>query len=95
MPTYKYRCYACGYEFEQFQKITDDPISTCPQCRAEETRRIITGGAGFVLKGSGFYTTDYRSESYKEGRKKDEAASQSEVASPKKDDKKTASTNAA
>ena len=72
MPTYNYHCDSCGHDFEEFQKITDEPITTCPKCKADEVKRIITGGAGFVLKGSGFYSTDYRSPSYNEGKKKDE-----------------------
>ncbi len=64
MPTYQYKCDDCNYEFEEFQKMSDAAIETCPECEGK-TRRIISGGAGFLLKGSGFYTTDYRSESYK------------------------------
>jgi putative FmdB family regulatory protein len=64
MPTYQYRCPHCHYEFEEFQHITDDPITVCPKCK-KDTHRIISGGAGFIFKGSGFYITDHRSESYK------------------------------
>lgn len=64
MPTYQYRCPYCHYEFEVFQHITDDPITVCPQCR-KTTHRIISGGGGFIFKGSGFYITDHRSENYK------------------------------
>ncbi|HHI03653.1 MAG TPA: zinc ribbon domain-containing protein, partial [candidate division Zixibacteria bacterium] len=64
MPTYQYKCKNCGFEFEEFQKISDSAIETCPKCKGK-IRRIISGGAGFLLKGSGFYATDYRSESYK------------------------------
>lgn len=73
MPTYDYHCDSCGYDFEEFQKITDDPITICPKCKTDSVKRIITGGAGFVLKGSGFYSTDHRSSSYNEGKKKEEA----------------------
>jgi putative FmdB family regulatory protein len=79
MPTYQYRCRKCGYEFEEFQGITDAPINTCPECEGK-TERIITGGAGFVLKGSGFYSTDHRSQSYKEAEKKEN----SKLVAPKK-----------
>ncbi len=72
MPTYQYRCPACGNEFEKFQRISDEPLKNCPECGANP-ERIITGGAGFLLKGTGFYTTDYRSESYKKEAKKEEA----------------------
>jgi len=70
MPTYQYRCPECKYEFEEFQSINDDPVQTCPRC-GKKPRRIITGGAGFLLKGSGFYSTDYRSESYKAAARRD------------------------
>ncbi len=58
MPTYEYRCRKCGHEFEQFQKITEDPLSVCPVCGGSVERLITTGG-GFILKGKGFYATDY------------------------------------
>ncbi|MEE9441677.1 MAG: zinc ribbon domain-containing protein [candidate division Zixibacteria bacterium] len=64
MPTYQYICKHCQHEFEEFQSIVEEPISKCPKC-GEKPQRLITGGAGFLLKGSGFYTTDYRSASYK------------------------------
>lgn len=64
MPTYAYRCRRCGHEFEVFQKITDPPRSRCPVCRGGAVR-VITGGGGFLLRGEGFYSTDYRSESYR------------------------------
>ncbi|HIE03313.1 MAG TPA: zinc ribbon domain-containing protein [Candidatus Latescibacteria bacterium] len=79
MPTYEYRCKRCGYRFEVFQGITAEPLSTCPKCGGS-IKRLIGMGGGFLFKGSGFYITDYRSESYKkaekressEGNKKDE-----------------------
>jgi len=74
MPTYQYKCNSCGHEFEEFQSITEAPLDKCPKC-GKKPRRIITGGAGFLLKGSGFYTTDYRSESYKAAARKDTEAS--------------------
>jgi putative FmdB family regulatory protein len=64
MPTYAYRCRRCGHEFDVFQKITDPPRSRCPVCRGS-AERVITGGGGFLLRGEGFYSTDYRSESYR------------------------------
>ncbi|MFH2035872.1 MAG: zinc ribbon domain-containing protein [Candidatus Zixiibacteriota bacterium] len=70
MPTYQYRCTDCGYEFEEFQRISDDPIKTCPQCEGYP-ERLISGGIGFVLKGSGFYSTDHRTDSYKAGEVKE------------------------
>ena len=70
MPTYEYKCETCSHRFERFQSITADPLDTCPEC-GEHVHRLISPGAGFIFKGSGFYTTDYRSESYKEAAKKD------------------------
>jgi len=63
MPTYDYRC-PQGHTFEVFQKMTDEPVAVCPEC-GQEARRQISGGAGFLFKGEGFYITDYRSPEYK------------------------------
>jgi putative FmdB family regulatory protein len=63
MPTYDYECEK-GHRFELFQKMSDEPVASCPECGAA-ARRIISGGAGFLFKGEGFYITDYRSEEYK------------------------------
>ncbi len=58
MPTYEYKCQQCGHQFEAFQKISDDPLTECPQCGGEVVR-LISGGTGLIFKGSGFYLTDY------------------------------------
>ncbi len=63
MPTYDYQCQK-GHRFEVFQKMSDDPVAACPEC-GEGAQRLISGGAGFLFKGDGFYITDYRSEEYK------------------------------
>ena len=63
MPTYEYECPE-GHAFEKFQKITEKPRTKCPVCGKSATRKI-SGGAGLVFRGSGFYITDYRSDSYK------------------------------
>ncbi len=65
MPTYDYICEACDHEFEMFQRITEDPIEKCPECNKKKLRRLFGTGAAVVFKGSGFYQTDYRSDSYK------------------------------
>jgi putative FmdB family regulatory protein len=59
MPTYEYECLRCKYTFEEFQRITDKPLEKCPKCKGK-LRRLITGGAGIIFKGSGFYVTDYK-----------------------------------
>jgi putative FmdB family regulatory protein len=69
MPTYEYRCDKCGHQFEQFQSITARPLRKCPACRTNGLKRLIGSGGGIIFKGSGFYQTDYRSESYKKGQK--------------------------
>jgi putative FmdB family regulatory protein len=81
MPTYEYVCEKCGHTFDKFQSISAKPLSVCPQELCRETpwgkgrvKRAISGGAGLIFKGSGFYITDYRSEKYKEAAKKDSPA---------------------
>ncbi len=63
MPTYEYRC-GCGREFETFQRMSDPPVASCPDCGAE-AERLISGGAGLLFRGEGFYITDHRSEDYR------------------------------
>jgi putative FmdB family regulatory protein len=63
MPTYDYEC-PNGHRFELFQRMSDEPVSECPECGAHAQRKI-SGGAGFLFKGEGFYITDYRSDDYK------------------------------
>jgi putative FmdB family regulatory protein len=59
MPTYGYRCGSCGHEFEIRQGITDEPLSTCPKCGGKLSKMLYP--AGIIFKGSGYYTTDYKS----------------------------------
>ena len=95
MPTYDYICENCGHEFEQFQAITAKPTKKCPKCGKMTLKRLIGTGAGVIFKGSGFYQTDYRSESYRQGEKSEKSTADTgktkEKASTKsKDTKKTA-----
>jgi putative FmdB family regulatory protein len=69
MPTYEYRC-PKGHEFEQFQRMSEPPVALCPVC-GEQAERLLSAGAGLLFKGSGFYITDYRSESYKKAAEKE------------------------
>ena len=62
MPTYEYKCGGCGHLFEAFQRITEEPLSSCPKC-GKGVRRLIGGGVGIIFKGSGFYTTDNKRSS--------------------------------
>ena len=91
MPTYEYVCAKCGHEFEKVQSIADKSVTTCPQdvCaqkkwgRGRVKRKISTGG-GLIFKGSGFYTTDYRSEGYKQSAKKESEAAKPATSSDTK-----------
>jgi putative FmdB family regulatory protein len=81
MPTYEYSCEKCGKTFETFQSMRDEPFKECPKelCRQKKwghgkVKRNIGTGAGLIFKGSGFYITDYRSNNYKEGAKKETPA---------------------
>jgi putative FmdB family regulatory protein len=74
MPTYEYKCEACGHQFEKFQSITAAPIKKCPHCGKNRVKRLIGTGAGLIFKGGGFYETDYRSEAYKSAAKADTAS---------------------
>jgi len=69
MPTYAYVCGNCHHEFDAFQSITAKPLRECPACGRQTLKRLIGTGAGIIFKGSGFYCTDYRSDSYKNAAK--------------------------
>ncbi len=88
MPTYDYECESCGHQFEQFQSITARPTRKCPECGKMKLRRLIGAGAGVIFKGSGFYQTDYRSESYKQGEKSEKKSSTDKDTTKKKDETK-------
>jgi putative FmdB family regulatory protein len=82
MPTYEYRC-PKGHRFDVFQKMSDPPVATCPEC-GQPGERMIVPGAGFLFKGEGFYITDYRSDDYK--KRKAAGEEPKSVASPGKSD---------
>ena len=96
MPTYDYECDACGHTFELFQTISEPVKRKCPECSRTKLRRLFGSGAAVVFKGSGFYQTDYRSESYKKKAKADSESSGGKGSDTKKSgDKPTKSGSAA
>jgi putative FmdB family regulatory protein len=74
MPTYEYHCDACAHNFDEFQSMSEAPLKKCPECGKAKLRRVFGTGAAILFKGSGFYQTDYRSESYKSAAKADQEA---------------------
>ncbi|MCA9185458.1 MAG: zinc ribbon domain-containing protein [Planctomycetales bacterium] len=90
MPTYDYVCDHCQHEFEHFQSINDPVLKKCPECSKSKLRRLFGTGGAIVFKGSGFYQTDYRSESYKKGAAKE---SKGEGKSDSKKDGSNSSSN--
>ena len=77
MPTYEYQCDACEHNFDEFESIKAEPLKKCPKCGKKKLRRVFGAGAAILFKGSGFYQTDYRSESYQKAAKADQEASKS------------------
>ena len=84
MPTYDYECSACEHTFEVFQSISEPVKKKCPQCGKPKLRRLFGTGAALLFKGSGFYKTDYRSESYKKGAEADKKKPDSVASDSKK-----------
>lgn len=82
MPTYEYRCENCGNELEVMQSMKDAPLTLCPKCGKETLKKMISGGAGLIFKGSGFYLTDYKNKT---------SSDSSSKASPVKTETKTES----
>ena len=74
MPTYDYICDACGHEFDAFESIKADPQTVCLSCGESKLRRKLGTGAAILFKGSGFYITDYRSDSYRKGAEADKSS---------------------
>ncbi|HJO94620.1 MAG TPA: FmdB family zinc ribbon protein [Victivallales bacterium] len=87
MPTYEYKCLNCRRKIEIFQSMKDEPKKHCPICDKNTLKRLIGTGAGIIFKGSGFYETDYRSDSYKKAAQKDKAPS-SQIKKPTETKKK-------
>jgi putative FmdB family regulatory protein len=84
MPTYDYLCHGCGHEFEVFQSITARVRRKCPECGELKLKRLIGTGGAVIFKGSGFYQTDYRSDSYRKAAEA-EKKSATDKAAKKKD----------
>lgn len=94
MPTYEYECEKCGYVFEEFQSISAEPLKNCKKDGCDGTvKRLFSPGAGFLFKGSGFYITDYRSDSYKKKAKSDTSSSAPSSDSSKKSDSSAGSSS--
>jgi putative FmdB family regulatory protein len=91
MPTYEYQCDACDHHLEELQSFSDPPLTKCPVCGKRKLRRLLGTGAAILFKGSGFYETDYRSESYKSAAKAEKEA----VKPAAKDDKTDTASTAA
>src|SRR5262245_3769129 len=95
MPTYEYVCDACHHNFDEMQSYSDEPLKKCPKCKKKKLRRLFGTGAALLFKGSGFYETDYRSDSYKTAAKaeSDAAKPASESAAPAKSEDGAAASN--
>ena len=87
MPTYEYKCSHCDHLMEKFQSITANPLKKCPECGKLKLQRLLGTGAGLIFKGSGFYETDYRSESYKKGAEGEKKSTTDTKTDNKKDTK--------
>src|SRR4029077_20282788 len=83
MPTYEYACKACKHRFEELQSFSEAPLKKCPKCKKKKLQRLIGAGAAIVFKGSGFYQTDYRSDSYKQRAEADTPPSEAKAGESK------------
>lgn len=93
MPIYEYRCDSCGHELDALQKISDDPLKSCPACDAEALRRLMSAPS-FRLKGAGWYETDFKSEKETKRNLADGSGSNKDKESESTDSKKSASSDA-
>ncbi len=93
MPTYDYKCDNCDHVMELFQSITASPKKKCPECGKLKLKRLLGTGAGLIFKGSGFYETDYRSDSYKKGADSEKPKSDSKKSDTQKEAKTDTKTN--
>jgi len=92
MPTYEYECQKCHHRFEVFQRITEPPKKTCPQCKGR-VKRLLGTGAGLLFKGSGFYITDYRKPGYQQAAKSESSAAKSDTSPAKAENAPSATTS--
>lgn len=93
MPTYDYECDACQHKFEEFQSMSAETLKKCPKCGKKKLRRLFGGGAAILFKGSGFYQTDYRSDSYKQAAQADKPAEASSTDKSSSNGKSDTATN--
>lgn len=95
MPTYDYKCKACDHRWELVQPMSASPVKVCPHCGKRTAERLIGMGAAVLFKGSGFYQTDYRSESYKKSAEADSKSSTTATTDASASSKPTEATAAA
>lgn len=91
MPIYEYACSACGHHLEAMQSLSEAPLKQCPKCKKRTLKKMVSA-AGFVLKGTGWYVTDFRDKGKAKGEKKEKAARESESAAAKSEDTAKADT---
>lgn len=91
MPTYDYLCNACDYRFEELQSFSEPALTVCPQCQQKALTRLFGGGGAIIFKGSGFYETDYRKESYKKAAEAEAKAAEADIKSTSENTTTTAS----
>ncbi len=93
MPTYHYCCKSCKHEFEELQRIAENPLTACPSCKKHSLTRMISGGSGLVFKGNGFYITDYKSKSSSVNKKSEKTDTKPELKTDTKSDTKSSGTS--